>query len=68
MNVAVYLPDTEAQMFLVFQQNYDTFSTIANAGTFGIRNGSATLHFDFAGILQTIERKDYLYNRKHLST
>jgi len=61
----LFVVPAEAAMFLVFQQNYDTFSTLADAGTFSIRNGSATLHFDSAGVLQTIERRDYLYSRKH---
>lgn len=33
------------------------FNTLYEAGVFGIRNGSATLHFDSEGVLTQIESK-----------
>jgi len=34
-------------------------------GVFETKNGSVTLNFDKDGVLQTIERKDYLYSKRH---
>lgn len=65
IEVAVYMPDAQAQKFLTFQEYFEPFSVMLESGVFAIRNGSATLHFDNAGTLQTIQRADYLYSRKH---
>lgn len=65
IEVAVYMPDAQAQKFLLFQEHYEPFTVMLDSGVFSIRNGSATLHFDSTGTLQTIQRADYLYSRKH---
>ncbi len=63
--IAVFIPDQEAQQFLLFQQHFEPFSIMIEANLFSIRNGSATLHFDSSGTLQTINRSDVLYSRRH---
>lgn len=63
--IAVFIPDQEAQQFLLFQQHFEPFSIMIDANLFSIRNGSATLHFDSSGTLQTINRSDVLYSRRH---
>lgn len=65
IEVAVYMPDEQAQKFLLFQQYYEPFSVMIDYGVFAVRNGSVALHFDSVGVLQTIQRADYLYSRKH---
>jgi len=67
--IAVYIPDSEAQKFLLFQEYFEPFSIMIESDVFSIRNGSAILHFDSNGTLQTINRADVLYSRRHqLST
>ncbi len=63
--IAVYVADQEAGKFLLFQQYFEPFSIMIDADLFSIRNGSATLHFDSNGTLQTINRADVLYSRRH---
>lgn len=64
-NIAVYLPDADAEQFLLFQQHRETFTTLLESGVFEVRGGSVVLHFDRHGILQNIGRADTLYSRKH---
>ncbi len=59
------MPDEDVKKFLVFQEHYDVFSLLLDRGVFNIRNGSAALHFDANGILQAVQRADYIYSRKH---
>ena len=63
--VAIFVPDSEAKQFLLFQQYFEPFTTLVDAGVFHIRNGSAVLHFDSEGVLQLVNRADVLYSRKH---
>jgi hypothetical protein len=63
--VTILLPEAEAKKWVIFQQYYDTFSLIVDRGVFDIRNGSATLHFDNNGLLNSVVRNDFLYSRKH---
>lgn len=64
LEVAIYLPDAEAQKFLQFQQHYELFNLLLEKGVFNIRNGSISLHFDQNGVLQVIQRADVLYSKK----
>jgi len=67
--IAIYIPDLEAQKYVLFQQYFEPFSIMIDSDLFSIRNGSATLHFDSNGTLQTINRSDVLYSKRHqLST
>ena len=63
--IAVYIPDEDAEKFLLFQQYYATFSLLVENGVFDIRNGSAVLHFDKKGELLAINRADILYSKRH---
>jgi hypothetical protein len=65
IEVAVYMPDAQAKQFILFQQHYEPFLVMVDNGVFAIRNGSATLNFDSQGVLQAIQRNDYLYSRRH---
>ncbi len=62
IEVAVYLPDYEAQQFLLFREHYDLFVLMLNHGVFDVKNGSVALHFDAHGSITTIQRADLLYN------
>lgn len=63
--ITIFATDETARQFLLFQEHFDVFSTMINKGVFNIKNGSVALHFDHNGILQTIQRADVLYSRKH---
>lgn len=64
-NVAIFVPDAEATKFLLFQQYYQPISVLIDHGVFMQKNAEIALHFDSNGILQTIQRRDSLYSRKH---
>lgn len=46
-------------------QYYDLFMMMVNKGVFNQKNAAVTLHFDQNGILQNIQRADFLFSRKH---
>ena len=64
-SISIYIPDTEAKKFLLFQQYYDTFMIMMESNVFTVYNGSVTLHFDKKGVLKTINRSDVLYSSRH---
>lgn len=65
IEVAVYLPDETAKKFLLFQEYFDIFSILIDREVFQQKNAAISLHFDNNGTLQTIQRADFLYSRKH---
>lgn len=64
-DIAVYIPDAEATKWLLFQQHYEIFAILLESGVFNVRNGSVALHFDPQGVLQAVNRADFLYSKKH---
>lgn len=62
--IALYIADSEAKKFLLFQEHYDTFSLLAEKEVFTQRNAVVSLFFDHNSVLQTIKRSDYLFARK----
>jgi len=65
IKVAVYIADDDAKKFLLFQEHYDVFSVLLDKDVFDQKNATVSLHFDHQGVLQVIQRADYLYSRKH---
>jgi len=65
IEVAVYLPDEDVKKFILFQKHYELFSLLLVKGVFEQKNAAISLHFDQNGVLQTIQRADFLYSRKH---
>lgn len=63
--VKIILSEEDAKRWIEYQKNYVTFVLMLERGVFDIKNGSALLNFDSQGILQNIQRSDYLYSRKH---
>ncbi len=63
--ITIFLTESDAAQFKNFQKYYAEFMLLVNKGVFDQRNGAVTLHFDSNGILQTIQRADYLYSKKH---
>lgn len=64
VDIVIYIPDSEAQKWLLFQQYYEPFNIMVERGVFAIKNGGVSMHFDAHGTLQTIQRADFLYSRK----
>lgn len=50
---------------LVPQKYYEMFMVMLNNKVFEQKNAAITLHFDQIGVLQTIQRADFLYSKKH---
>ena len=63
--IAIYIPDDEAKKFLLFQQYYDVFSLMLEKGVFNQKKANIILTFDHDGVLQTIQRSDFMYTRKY---
>lgn len=63
--ITIYLPEKEAELFVAFQKNYEVFKLLEERGVFDQKNSAITLHFDSNGVLQVINRADFLYSRKH---
>lgn len=62
--VTILLPEEEAKKWMLFQQYYEVFSTLVDKKVFETVNGSAMLHFDASGTLQSITRNDILWSRR----
>lgn len=52
--IKIELSEQDARLFMEFQKNYDTFSTLVQSGAFNIRNGSAVINFDKEGVIREI--------------
>jgi hypothetical protein len=65
IEVAVYLADPDVAKWMAFQQFYDPFTLLVAADVFTQKNARISLNFDKDGILQTIQREDFLYSRRH---
>jgi len=63
--IAIYVPNEEAQQFLLFQEYYNQFVLLVEHGVFDVRNGSVVLHFDKHGDVLAINRADILYSKRH---
>ena len=62
--ITIFLTPPEVLLFKDFQQYHDTFTLLCQKGVFGIKNGSATIHFDNNGFVQKIERHDSLFDSR----
>lgn len=54
IKITVELSELDAQLFIEFQKNHDTFLTLAQSGVFNIRNGNAVINFDKEGTIREI--------------
>ena len=65
--IAIFVPDEEAKKFLMFQKYYEYFEMfmlLVEKGVFSQKSACIELNFDHNGVLQTIQRKDSLFNAK----
>lgn len=58
----IYLPDLEAQQFIVFQQRFAVFNLLEKGGVFNIQYGKAVLNFA-DGDLKTITKEEVIYKK-----
>ena len=65
--ITLFVSEEEAKKFIEYQKNFLMFNLLLEKGVFNIKNGSAVLNFDNEGVLQNIQRADFLYSRKHES-
>ena len=63
MNV-ITLNDEDAKKFVMFMAHYDTIATMIDRGVFDQKKAAITLHFDHNGVLQTIQRSDFMYSKQ----
>lgn len=53
--IKVELTDDEALLFRAFREKQDLYAELLVAGVFNIRGGSATVHFNSEGIIDSID-------------
>ena len=63
MNV-ITLSDEDAKKFVMFMEHYDTIKILIDRGVFDQKKAAITLHFDHNGVLQTLQRADFLYSKQ----
>lgn len=61
--VTVFLIPEQAKRFILFQKYYEPISKMIDSGLFEQKNASMKVYFDNDGVLQTIERADFMYKR-----
>lgn len=64
MNQIIELTDEDAAKFMLFMKHYDIISVLIEKGVFEQKKCAVTLHFDHNGILQTIQRADFLFSKQ----
>lgn len=62
--IDIYIPNEEAQQFLLFKQNYEKFIIMLSSGVFNQKSATILLDFDASGELRGIRRQDSLYTYK----
>lgn len=61
--INILIPNDEVgQKWLIFQQDFQFYSTIINSGISNIQYGKAILNFN-NGVLQSIQREEVVYKR-----
>lgn len=64
-DITIFLTEEEAKKFVLFQKHFNDFMLLVDKQVFDQKNCAVTMHFDQFGTLQTIQRADFLYSRKH---
>lgn len=64
MNQIIELSEEDAVKFVLFMKHYDVISVLIDKGVFDSKKAAITLHFDHNGILQTLQRADFLYSKQ----
>lgn len=56
VKIPIYVLDTEAKQFLIFQQYFRPFSLLVDNGVFSIKGGRAEIHFSKLGEIIGIDK------------
>ncbi len=60
--VAIYIPDSEAKQFLLFQKHYELFIALEQSGALNIGYGNCVINFA-GGVVQNISKNEVVYKR-----
>lgn len=60
----IHLTDADAEKFLLFMEHYDKFTVLLEAGVFNQKKCTIALNIDHNGVLNSIQRADFLYSRQ----
>lgn len=63
MDTTVMLTAEEAELFMRFREHQTEFKQLLEAGLFGIKSGSAEIHFDIDGALASIDMHFRVFRR-----
>lgn len=63
--ITLFIEPIDVGKWKLFQEYYEPFNVMVDYGVFAVKNGAVSLHFDSQGILQTIQRADILYSKRH---
>lgn len=62
--VKIELNEQEAQSFLAWREHQELFEKLNALGVFGVRNGSAEIHFDELGNLSSAKLHFSVFQRR----
>jgi len=60
----IQLTEEDAAKFVLFMKHYDIISVLIEKGVFEQKKAAITLHFDHNGVLQTLQRADFMYSKQ----
>lgn len=63
--VTIYISEEDARHFVLFQKHYEVFKALLESKVFEQKKATIALNFDHEGVLQSIQRADFLYTKKH---
>lgn len=62
--ITIFATDDTAKKFLLFQKYFDIFNVLLENNIFEQKKATIALNFDHNGILQSVQRADFLYTKK----
>lgn len=60
--IPIFIPDAEAQQFILFQKHYDLFLAMEKSGALNIGYGKCVINFK-AGLVENITKEEIVYKR-----
>lgn len=59
LKIPIFLTEEEAKQFLNFQKHYNIVGLLESVKAFDIKSGSVTIHFNSAGQIKGVEKKEF---------
>lgn len=60
--IPIFIPNEEAEKFLLFQKHYELFVLMEKSGALGIKYGKCVINFK-DGVIENITKEEVVYKR-----